>query len=352
MRALIFILALLLLTACQSDLPPGAQRIQLDRPLYTSEGITRHLYYKLVDTTYWKNALAAADTIHREGNYLKFRSNKIWYEATWVKDEWRNEFHLPGFERAIDSVEVDGAIVYGRNFQSLLGDIRVADVELGGDSVQIGLIHVAGKTFPWQRFDMGSANYLVLNYAGTDTVPIHLDQSNVGPVTQQTVFQVGRRTYAVTNINDSLNELVVQPVKTTRDLSVTAQLEVQYRPISVKDSTGALTTIRQEPGRRLVLVFATTHPRGMEMLEKLDSAYHALPAEERAATDVRAIMNYTTPENLARELSKIKFNLPIYLTTEKTCARLVCLPYYPHFMAVDKNGRFERYWGRLDNVFD
>ena len=308
------------------------------------------VYWTVADTAAWEATLAAADTTVVEGNYRKFRSGKIWYEYVLDGEEVRSEQHYPGFERKIDSIETDRVVIYSRKWERMLVDAPMADVALGKDTVRIGVLHSAEKAFPWQRFDVDPADYLMLNPPWQDSIPIALGQDNVGPITGRTIFRVGRNHYVLRSLSDDRREMVIEPAAGIRDLPITASLDLAHRKISVNTLSGEPFQLKSRPGKELIVFFSSTHTGSDVILHRLDSAYHSMPPSARENIDMAVILKYTLPELAGPMLDTLDVDLPVYLENDKTCLRLNCRPYLPYYLEVDARGRYRTFWGRPDEL--
>ncbi|OAV43400.1 hypothetical protein [Lewinella sp. 4G2] len=358
-RHCLLLFSLLLLAGCAADLPPGAQRITLDQEISASRAVTYQVYYGLVDTAAWEATVAAADTTIRRDNFWKFRSNRIWYEISVDADSTlRSEQHYPGWERMIDSVEVTNNVIYSNRWQRLTARIPAADVLLGPDSVRIAVAQITGKAFAWQNFELKEPDYLILFPPGEDSVPISLNLSNIGPISSQTIFRVGRQQYALTYVSDDRREIVIEPYRGGPVANLTAELDPIYRAAPALDSDREPTRIKRRDGKELVLFFTGTHPGSTEILQKLDSAYLALPAARREKTDVAIVIRnfffsgstetlLSTDDKFLRDLN---VSLPVYISDDRTCERLVCRPYLPYYIHVNDRGRLTTLWGKPDNL--
>jgi hypothetical protein len=261
----------------------------------------------------------------------------------------RSRQHYPGWERRIDSISRDLNIMLLSNNRRVRVSIPAADVVLGGDSLRIALIHTEGPAFDWDFNEYKPVpDRLLLTTYGNDTLPIVTDMGSVGEISRQTVFRVGKQHYAITTIADDYGSIEIEPIEDARGMSLTAEIDLNYKAISVQDLDGNTTSIKRTPGRELILYFWGGF-NGDKQLRGLDSLYHALPEIRREEIDIAVISRFSRAEELKMLVDTLNFRLPLYLGTEKTCLRLNCSPYLPYFVSVNRRGRISSFhdWSRV-----
>ncbi len=340
-----------LFTACASDFNSNdlVQKIQLDKNIQNFTFGYKQLYYQVEDSVGWAKVWDAQDTIVREGKYVKFRSNRIWYEMTESPTGYRARQPYPGWERRIDSIDWETNIMVLEGRRRVKVEIPAADVVLGGDSVRIAIIHTTGPAFDWNFSDYKPhPDQLLLTIAGNDTMPIVLDMESIGPVNRQTVFRVGKQEYVLRYISEDYSYVVIERLQDGRGLALTAELDLTYKQAPVKDLEGNLTSIKRTPGKELVLYFWGGF-YGEERLLLLDSLYQAAPPERREAFDLVAISRFSQGDVIKDLVEREDIAIPIYLGTEKTCLRLNCTGYLPYAVRVNARGRITSFhtWGSV-----
>lgn len=338
-------------TACAPDFfADGRTRVILltDSIRNVSNGYYQ-AYWELVDTARWEAVVARMDTMvtgangELPGDVLKFRSERIWYEAKYVDGRLRSRQHYPGWERRIDSISSNLNIMLLRNNHRVRVRIPAADIVLGGDSLRIGLIHTEGPAFDWDFTEyQPEPDRLLLTTYGNDTLPIVTDMSCVGEISRQTVFRVGKQYYAINSIADDYGSIEIEALEDLRGMPLTAEIDLSYKAVPVKELDGNATTIRRTPGKELILYFWGGY-YGNKQLKGLDSMYYALPEARREEIDIAVISRSSRAEDLQVLVDSLDFRLPLYLGTPKTCLRLNCSPYLPYFVTVNGRGRISSF---------
>jgi hypothetical protein len=312
-------------------------------------------YWEIEDSARWEAVVAKADTIVPEkvpglpSGDVKLRSETIWYEAKMVKGGLRSRSHYPGWKRNFDSIPRDLNVMLLRNNHRVRVRIPAADVVLGGDSLRIALIHTQGPAFDWDFTEYEPVpDRLLLTTYGNDTLPIVTDMTATGEISRQTVFRVEKQYYSVRTIADDYGSLEIELLEDARGLPLTAELDLSYKSVPVKDLDGKATTIKRTPGRELILYFWGGR-YGNKQLRGLDSLYHALPRARRDELDIAVISRFSQAEEMKMMVDSLDFSLPVYLGTEKTCLRLNCSPYLPYFMTVNGRGQIVSFhdWTRV-----
>lgn len=341
LQTLLFTALMCTLASCTSDFQsnPRVQAIWLNKNIYNSTYGHKQIYYKISDSTSWARTWNAQDTTIQDGAHLKFRSNRIWYEMTETPTGYRANQQYPGWERAIDSIDRKTNIMVLRNNHRVKIEVPAADVVLGGDSVRIAIIRTTGPAFAWTHRDYKpQPDQLLLTTPGKDTMHIAYDMESLGPVNRQTVFRVGQHEYILRYIGEDYEKIVIEKLEDGRGYSLTAELDLSYRQVQVKDLDGNLTHIKRTPGKDLYLYFWGGF-NGEERLLQLDSLYKAAPPDRRDAFDLVAISRFSTGGSLETLIEKHDISLPMYLGTEKTCLRLNCTGYLPYLVQVNGRGK-------------
>ena len=342
--ALLLIYGPLAISSCGSG-NPGLYTIELKDSIRTSGATHRQIYWKVEDTARWEATVAAADTIASDSSRIKIRSGGIWYQARIAEDGLRASQHYPGWERQIDTVSLRKSIIRMLDNQRVIVEVPAANIVLGGDSLRIGIIRVLGKAFDWQNFELNHPDYLLLTTAGEDMVPIAIDQDNVGPISRQTVFRVGRKYYVLRSVAEDYSSITVEAMEAARGMPLVAELDTYYKQIPVKDLDGNPTTVKRTPGRDLAAYFFTLGGYIPQKILRLDSLYKALPESKKNDVDIALISRYDLPDSLRAFIARHDIQFPIYQSTEKTCLRLNCNAYLPYFIAVNETGRIVSYHG-------
>lgn len=348
--ALVIPILLLCLYSCGESLPSGAQRIVLDKRIHSSGAPTFQIHYELEDTAAWEKVMAEADTTHREGDVLKLRSNHIWYEVTIDSKGMEAQQPYPGWRLVLDTIPTHNNFVYTAGMERMMAEIPAADVLLGQDSARIGVIHLMGRAFGPPESETNYPDYLILFPPGHDSIPINLNQDNIGPISTQTVIRIGRHHYALRSLSDDRRELVIEQINDPGDVHVSAQVDLNYRQVSVNDLSGKQTSIKRKEGKELILYFTSQRPYSVDILRGLDSLYRAMPDDRREKIQVEVILQLATPASAKNYLDTLNLNWPVHLGNEKTCLRLNCRPSYPYYLSVNENGRITDFFGRWEKL--
>ncbi|TXF91007.1 hypothetical protein FUA23_04175 [Neolewinella aurantiaca] len=337
------------LTACAPDFQanPLVQEIRLDKRIKNVTYSYKQIYYSIEDSTRWAEIWNTQDTIVQEGPHLKFRSDRIWYEMTESPTGYRSRQQYPGWERKIDSIDSGINIISLLNNHRVRVDIPAADVVLGGDSIRIAIIHTTGPAFDWDfREYQPQPDQLLLTTPGNDTMPIVLDMESVGPVSRQTVFRVGQHTYVLRSIGEDYGSIIIERLTNSRGLSLTAEIDLNYKQVPVKDPDGSLTHIKRTPGKELIIYFWGGF-RGEKKLLKLDSLYQSIPEQQRETFDLVAISRFSSGDHIRTLIEEEGILIPLFQATSKTCLRLNCTGYLPSAVRVDSRGKIVSFheWG-------
>ncbi|WP_273445398.1 hypothetical protein [Neolewinella agarilytica] len=332
--------------SCGPDLPPGEYHIRLQDTTFNQAGGYYQVYWKLRDSASWEQTVSLADTIVEEGGYLKIRSERIWYEFWQDGTGLRAKQPYPGWERAFDSLPPGSNAMLTEDRERVLIDIPSADILLGNDSVRIGIIRVVDRAFNWQQFPLNYPDYLLITLPGQRRFPIALDQDNLGPITRQTVFRVGRNKYALKYFDAEQGEMIITQLERDVDLPLTAELDLTYKQVQVKTLDGEETYLKRSRGKELMIYFcAIGFNHQNQSILKIDSLYKAMPAAERDKIDIAVVSRFNTSESLQQFVDTSGFSLPLYQNTPKTCLRLNCHPALPYYVGIDERGRISTYFG-------
>ncbi len=342
---LLFLFTLAMIGGCGYAGAENLYVIDLQDSIRTTGVSNRQVYWTVADTAHWEEVMANADTIAPLENQLKLRSNGIWYEARMVKGELRASQHYPGWERQIDTISYARSVVRLLDNNRVTVDVPAADVVLGVDSLRIGVMRVTGRAFDWQSFDLEHPDYLVLAPYGNEVVPISMDQITVGPIGRQTVFRVGRRHYVLRSVADDHGSITVEAYDAARGMPLTAEMDAYYKAIPVKDLSGAATTIKRTKDKTLVVYFFHLGFYQGDDVRYLDSLYQELPVEEQRKLDLAFVSRHSFQDSLASFVNREQISLPVYQSSEKTCARMNCNPFLPYYMAVNTRGRIACFFG-------
>ena len=339
-----------LLYACapEFDAGDGEYKFYLNKNIHVDGVSPYQVYWQLQDTARWRRLRAAADTVVPprvpglpDGN-LKFRSDRIWYQATWHEGGWRSREHYPGFVRSFDSVAVGTTLLRGLDNHRVRVEIPAQDIVLHGDSLRLGIVRTLGPAFPWSYPDYTPRpDQVVLTTWGNDTMLLSQDMAAVGTINRQTVLRVGQRHYALRYITPEYDGVILQELTEARGLPVTASLDLTYRAVPVVDLTGRVVNLRRTPGRPLMLLFWDGFdPTGR--VAEFDRRYHTSPgAKDRL--DLAFVSLTGSPDYLRTLREELGYRTPFYLGTPKTCAGLNCSAYRPYGVLIDGRGRVQRF---------
>jgi hypothetical protein len=292
--------------------------------------------------------LRNADTIMMAHDRMNLRVGSEEYVLRLTEGGWRSSSPHRGWQRRFDTLGSEANVIRLLNNNRVTAEINAADIVLGGDSLRIALIHVNGRAFTWQTFDLNEPDYLMLTTYGNKVVPIAMDQDNIGSISRQTVFRVGRRSYVLRSISDDYQEIEIERLEDARGLRYAAELDIYYKQVAVADLEGEPTTIKRTPGRDLALYFWGLGPTGGDDLIQLDSLYGALSSEAQAGIEIVLINHLNSAESIQEFLTKNNIRFRAYKTTPKTCLRLNCHPYVTYFVGVNKKGRITTYYGETE----
>ena len=332
--------------SCGPDLPPGEYHIRLQDTTYNAGFGNFQVYWLLQDTASWEKTISLADTMVSVDGSVSIRSERIWYEFWDDGSGFRAKYPYPGWERAFDTLPRGSNAMITEDRKRVRIDIPSADVLLGNDSVRIGIITVKGPAFDWQQFPLNYPDYLLITLPGNRRMPIVLDQDNVGRITRQTVFRVGRNKYAVKYFDPDKREIIITKLDRDVDLPLAAELDLNYKQVQVKTVDDEETYLKRNKGKELIIYFSAVGFGLEEELREIDSLYQALPAAKRGKVDIVVVSRHRTFQSVENFQEATGVELPVYLSTAKTCLRLNCRPQLPYFVGVNERGRITTYYGR------
>ncbi len=338
---------LLAVPACSPDVYPGHYEIDLTDSIRSSTVNRGQVYWVISDTAAWEQTIQEADTIVMDGDRMMVRSGKRDFDLRLAEDGWRSSTPHPGWERRFDTLDDEINVIRMLDNKRVAAQINAADVVLGGDSIRIAIIHVTGRAFDWQTFDLNVPDYLMLTTYGNEVVPIAMDQDNIGPISRQTVFRVGRHDYVLREVSDDYRRIMIERTE-ARGLPLVAELDVYYKQVAVQNLTGDPALIKRTPGRDLALYFWGIGPTGGKDVIKLDSLYRASSPAAQAGIEIVLINSLDSPASIRAFLAKNNIGFAAYKTTAKTCLRLNCHPYVPYYVGVNSQGRINTYYGWPD----
>jgi len=335
----------LIVPSCSRDVYPGRFQVALIDSIRSTTVNRGQVYWEISDTAVWEESLRNADTIMMAHDRMNLRIGSEEYVLRLMEGGWRSSNPHSGWERRFDTLGTEANVIRLLNNNRVTADINAADIILDGDSLRIGLIHVTGRAFTWQTFDLNEPDYLMLTTYGNQVVPIAMDQDNIGPISRQTIFRVGRRAYVLRSVSDDYRQIEIEALEDARGRRFSAELDIYYKQVAVEDLEGQPTTIKRTPGRDLALYFWGLGPTGGDDLIQLDSLYGALSSEAQAGIEIVLVNHLNSAESIKEFLAEHNIRFPAYKTTPKTCLRLNCHPYVPYFVGVNEKGRITTYYG-------
>ncbi len=230
--------------------------------------------------------------------------------------------------------------------QLVKAEVAAGDVKMGKQRFRIGIMRPLQPLHahsPTERI-LDQPDYLLLTPYGVQETRLSPIQDNVGPITRQTVFRVGRRTYHVAEADLDARRLVVKPLDDARGLTPTARLETELKRVPVRNLAGETVNVEARPGRELVIFFWGL---GGEQRERdivaLDYMYANLSDEEREVIDIVLVNRLDAPVAVQRFVDEHDIQLPVYTVAPNTCRRLNCSPDLPYWVGVDAEGRVVSY---------
>ncbi|WP_020570162.1 hypothetical protein [Neolewinella persica] len=331
--------------ACSPDVYPGRYQVALTDSIRSTTVNRGQVYWVIRDTAAWETTLRRADTILMAHDRMNLRVGSDKYVLRLTEDGWRSSDPHEGWERRFDTLGDEVNVIRLLNNNRVTAEINAADVVLDGDSLRIGLIHITDRAFTWQTFDLNEPDYLILTTYGNEVVPIAMDQDNIGPISRQTVFRVGRHAYVLRSVAEDYREIEIERLENARGIGYSAELDIYYKQVEVEDMNGQPTTIKRTPGRDLALYFWGLGPTGGKDVIKLDSLYRAMPVAERARMEIVLINSLNDPESIRAFMRANDISFASYKTTSKTCLRLNCHPYVPYYVDINEWGRIVTYYG-------
>ena len=244
-------------------------------------------------------------------------------------------FYTP--ENGWDTINPQLTLINLPEFGRTSVEIHSRDVVLGrGDSVRISIIHPVERMFRYPETIEGP-DYIALTAYGLDTLPIAVDQANIGPISRRTYFRVGRQQYRLAAIDSTRTQLAIEPLQRGQDLPITAAFEPNFQRVPVRSLSGDDTIIDRQADKELILYFWRLGADEAADLRRIDSLYRQLPPE--VTPEIVGVNRADSRNNLANFLTKYELKIPIYQNTAQTCRSLACHPMVPYGVLVNKNGR-------------
>jgi len=244
-------------------------------------------------------------------------------------------FYTP--ENGWDTISPHLTLINLPEFGRTSVEIHSRDLVLGrGDSIRISIIHPMERMFRYPETIEGP-DYIALTAYGLDTLPIAVDQANIGPISRRIYFRVGRQQYRLAAIDSTRTQLAIEPLQRGQDLPITAAFEPNFQRVPVRTLSGDDTVIDQPPNKELILYFWRLGANEAADLRRIDSIYRQLPQE--IAPEIVGINRADSKINITNFLAKHELKIPIYQNTAQTCRSLACHPMVPYGVLVNKNGR-------------
>ena len=230
--------------------------------------------------------------------------------------------------------------------------VPATDVLLGSDSVRIGIVRVLGPASTFAGADppgaLSQPDYLLLMPPGTRTTKLYADQTNIGPISQRTVFRVGRHHYLLKSVDTTFTQLVIEPIDPGHNIPLTAELDIRYRRVNVTDLDGRSASIAHEPGKRLALCFTNVHDWAYSGIATLDSLGAA--AREQGLWKIACVNHSHSPASIRERVAETGVTLPFYKSTPTTCLNLNCRPNLPYCVEVNAAGNVVSYYRTLPEM--
>ncbi|PHI18528.1 hypothetical protein CEQ90_17415 [Lewinellaceae bacterium SD302] len=220
----------------------------------------------------------------------------------------------------------------------ILSKIFTKDIVLGrNDSVRIGIIHPLEKVYGYPK-TITLADQLILTPYGQDTIPISLDQENVGPVTRSTVFRINRNYYSLNSLDSTRQRIELGTLERRPRSQPTAAIDTRFKGIAVRPLAAGDTTevrVQKEPGKATLIYFWSIAREGdlEELSERIAEMGEAAPL-------VIAVSRTDSKANLLDFSSRHpNLSFPLYQATASTCNGLQCHPGISHAMVINSEGR-------------
>ena len=351
---LLFFATVLLFYACGRDSGSALYHAPLAQKVTTSMVDRGQVFYGVGDTLAFREWVAGADSVTHRANQITYHRPEGQYQVLehGPSRQLRSPFPVPHFERTWDTIARTVNLIRMLDNQRVKAYIDAADFVLGRDSVRLGVIRVLGSAFGLRADTIDYPDYLLVTTYGNDHIPIAMDQDNVGPITRQTVFRVGRRYYVLRSIGEDYADMTVEELPEARGLPLTAELETTFKSVPVMDMDGEKATVKHEKGKELLLYFWGLGSRDGEDITTLHTAYEALPPAERERLRIVLINVNNKAEDVRAFLGENGVDFPSYRSTGKTCLRLNCHPSLPYYVTVSPHGRILSYHQRPEVLLD
>jgi hypothetical protein len=127
-------------------------------------------------------------------------------------------------------------------------------------------------------------------------------------------------------------------------MPLTAEMDAYYKQVPVKDLAGNPTTIKRVNGKELALYFFHLGYYRGDDVRYIDSLYQQLPAAEQDKLDIAFISRHSFQDSLSNFVDRENISLPVFQSSEKTCARMNCNPFLPYAMTVNERGRIASFF--------
>lgn len=339
---------ILSLFACQAGLDTGQYELVLSETILNDNGNRNIISTEVFRGTEADSVMSLPDSI-----FLADRPNQQRYPKFRFRP--RTGF-LEGIDtgrvivRTVDSLATNHSIMRAPDGERWRVRIPAVDFSAGGDSVRVGLIQFLDPVaeFFGETPDTASTSfqdYLLITHWGQDKLNFTLDQSNVGPISKQTVFRIDRNHYFVESIDSNRQYMLIRKLEDASGLSPTAEIDPYYKRVVVNELDGTPTSVRAAPGRKLALYFWQLEGGDSpnEELRAIDSLHRSLPTTQRERVDIALINRGNNPKLIEEFVEKYDIRLSVYLAAPKTCRNLNCRPRLPYWVSVGEQGRILSY---------
>lgn len=356
----VFVLATL--PGCGAD-KDGPIIVALTDSIHTNYLSNYAVYWTLEDSARWKDFVADADSVvedarkielyyHDGGKYARQFEGTYFVKVEKSDSGLIARQPLDGWKFNLDTTSARHSIIRLPDGKRAKVIIPASNVVLGGDSVRIGLLRVVDYAFKFNTDTLKQPDYLFLTTWNNRKTPLSLDQENIGPVSGQTVFRIGRKYYVLRKISADYSSLTVEEMMAAREIPLTAEMDVNYKPIQVKTLAGDISRIKHRQGTDLAVYFFHIRGQLVEGVQRLDSIYKTLPEAKRNTLDIALISRNDLPDSLQSWITRHDIRLPVYQATGKTCIRLNCNNSLPSFIDVDEKGRIRQFHGQHRQLED
>lgn len=259
---------------------------------------------------------------------------QIELDQTVVDNHLSRYYYVPG--EGLDSVSERVQLVDFPGHGRVSSRITAKDVVLGrGDSIRIGIIQPLDKVFGYPE-SVELPDQLLLSPYGQDSIPISLDQENIGPVTGSTVFRIDRSFYSLNSLDSSRQHIEVSRLNRRPKRPVTAELNTRFKKVPVKTLNGKDSLILRDKDRMTILYFWSLGVNAGESLIELNDTLRQLGT---AAPKVVAISRADSNTNLKAFAASHNLLLALYQSNGETCNGLHCHAALPYAVVVNEEGR-------------